>query len=219
MSQENRVLFKYFSGNLIQLLQVVGLVFILMSAMDFANKALTLVFWIYLVPPLFVRVLYFIFGRPEGRLTEVQQAYWVWYFGMQAQAIFLRFRFLEEILRTVPLVYSNWLRLWGAKIGKAVYWSPQVTVVDRTHLEVGDYVIVGYGAGMTAHHLNRDGVQEELILSAPRVEDHVVLGGLSGLTPGSVVCEGETLPSTMGLAPFYVWRNGRRYAPSSQKGA
>lgn len=219
MSQRNRNLIKHFSGNLIQLFQGLVLVFIFIFNTEIFYKIFASLIWLYLVPPLSVRLLYLLVGRPEGKLTQDQSGYWVWYFGMQAQSIFLRFHFLEEVLRVVPMVYSSWLRLWGAKIGKAVYWAPRVIIMDRTHLEIGDFTIVGYGVGITAHHLNRDGNQVALIVSAPKVGANVVLGGLSGLTPGSVVCENETLPSTMGLAPYYVWKNGRRHAPSSLKGA
>ncbi|WP_413289274.1 acyltransferase [Bdellovibrio sp. HCB337] len=211
MPNKNIVLLKFIIGNFIPALQLAGLIiFCWVGTLSITWTLIWVLVWIYLVPPFCVRLIYLFFGRPEGTYYSQDRHFWVWYFGSQFQALYLRFPFLEEVLRVFPVFYSVWLRMWGAKIGKYTYWSPDVVIMDRTHLVIGDKVIVGYGAGFTAHHLNRTDDKLELIVASPRVEDRAILGGKSGMTPGSVVCEGETLPSTMGLAPFYVWKNGRR---------
>lgn len=212
MSQEKWTVLKFISGNFLQTFQMLGLPFIIFLSPGFLEGAFLVLAWIYLLPPILVRSIYFIFGKPNGTYTVHDRGFWVWYFGAQMQSLYLRFAFLEEILRSFPLLYSNWLRLWGAQIGKNIYWAPCVRVIDRTHLKIDDLVLVGYGASFTGHHLNLVNGEMKLVVAAPHVEERSVLGGMSGMSPGSVVSKGELLPSTMGLAPFYLWKSGRRHA-------
>ena len=218
MEKKSSTVLKFLLGNLIPLGQVVGLIFLLFLSMDSIAKFLVIVFWIYLFPPLAVRAIFFIWGKPQGVFSEGDSSFWVWYYSAQFQVLYLRFGFLEEILRIVPIVYSIWLRFWGAKIGKLVYWAPAVKIMDRAHLEIGDQVLVGYGVGFTSHHIKSVNGKMELLVTAPKVEAKATLGGLSGLTPGSRVCAGELLPTTMRLSPFYIWKNGRRHK-NDAKGA
>ena len=51
---------------------------------------------------------------------------------------------LETVLRLIPGAYSAWLRLWGSRIGKGGYRTPQVQVLDRSLLEVGDGAVFGH---------------------------------------------------------------------------
>ncbi len=208
------MMIQFVLGNLLQSLQALGLGAIFYFSSNLFLSFLLTVAWIYLVPPLLAQLLYFWGGRPEGKITRHEKAFWIWYFGAQLQSIYLRFSFLEEILRLFPLVYSAWLRLWGAKIGRGIYWAPQSFIIDRTHLRVDDFAMIGFGVAITAHHLNRiQGLKEmELILASPHVGAHAILGGLCGLGPGTVVAAGEMLPSTMVLAPFYAWKGGRRHS-------
>lgn len=215
MTKRKTILIKFLLGNGIQTLQLAVSALIIFQAPSVAAGSALIFCWVYLTPPLVARLILLAFGRIEGRFETKDREFWIWYFVSQLQVMYLRFPFLEEILRAVPWAYSNWLRLWGAKIGKHTYWSPKVTIMDRSHLRIGDSVIVGYGAGFTSHHLNKTESDIELVLKAPVVGNNVVLGGLSGMTPGSVVCDGETLPSTMGLAPFYTWKNGRRFSQAA----
>lgn len=184
--------------------------------LDLGTAVFIFLFNLYLLPPILSRLLYG-FKIPEGRFSPTDSIYKRWWLVTQLQSLYLRFPFLEEILRSLPMVYSNWLRLWGSKIGKNIFWSPSVIVIDRTHLEIGDFVAVGFGAGFTSHHFNQSSGKYELLLAKSTVESKVVLGGQSGVGPGSVVREGETLPATHALAPFYEWSGGRRRAPSAPK--
>jgi hypothetical protein len=171
----------------------------------------------YISPPIAAQLLFQVFGKPEGQFDINTKAYFVWWAVAQLQAIFVRVPAFEEILRIIPFVYSNWLRLWGARIGAMVYWGPRIMLLDRPWLSVGSRVIIGYGTGFTSHLVSKNAQtgKIELLLATPRVEDDVILGGLSGLGPGSEVAEGEMLPSTLLLAPFYRWEKGRRVARRS----
>lgn len=198
---------------------ILGLVAILYFAVSFYLGLLSALAWIYLFPPVVVRILFALYGKPSGTLNPEHRGFWVWYFSSQLQAIYLRFPSLEELLRSFPKLYSGWLRLWGSQIGKSIFWAPGVLVMDRTHLIIDDYVMIGFGARFTAHHLNKIDEKLELVLAPCHIEANAILGGLSNVGPGSGVAKGETLPSTMALAPFYTWREGRRHStlPRKQK--
>ena len=60
--------------------------------------------------------------------------------GHQLQVLYSAF----PALRLVPGLYSAWLRLWGSRVGRAVYWTPQVKITDRGLLKVGDGVVFGH---------------------------------------------------------------------------
>ena len=196
-------------GNLIPLLHLIlfGAVFFL--DLDRKVQVALAFFVIYLLPPLLARLIYRS-HFPQGKFSTSDPAFRQWWVVTQLQALFLRFSFLEEFLRIIPYAYSNWLRLWGSRIGKRIYWSPQIIITDRTHLNIGDGVIVGYGAAFVSHHFNKDSVGMELVLATPVVGDGAILGGASGLGPGACLAPNEMLPSTLALAPFYEWKNGRR---------
>jgi hypothetical protein len=167
--------------------------------------------WLYLAPPLGCRLLFFLFGKPPVRTPAFSRPFFVWWATVQLNALFVRFPAFEELLRLFPGFYSSWLRLWGAKVGRLVFWGGRLTLLDRSFVEIGDDVMVGFGVFITPHFVSRlpDG-SLELTIAAPKVGDRALLGGGSGLAPGCEVAPGEMLPATLGLAPFYLWKEGRR---------
>lgn len=42
----------------------------------------------------------------------------------------------------IPGIFSCWLRLWGAKVGRDVYWTTRLEIADRSLLEIGDRIRV-----------------------------------------------------------------------------
>jgi uncharacterized membrane protein YhaH (DUF805 family) len=165
-----------------------------------------IIFGIYLVPPLISRLAFLILPTPGRHDRVPSQNTYSWWIASQLQLVYLRFPVLEEILRMIPGLYSSWLRLWGAKIGKFVYWAPGVVVADRSHLEVGNFVLFGYGSKLTAHaFLKRSHGRETLIFSAPKIGDNALIGALSGIGPGCQIAAHSTLPSHVILSPFTTW--------------
>ena len=215
MRKESRIVLVYVLGNFIPLIQILTLISIWFIEVSIACKIAIAIFWTFLVPPLLARLSFAIQGKPTGEFAEDSPEFRQWYFISQLQVIYMRFTFLEEFLRALPTVYNFWLRLWGAEIGSMVYWSPKTTVMDRPYLKIGRRVLIGYAAGFSSHHINRSQEKVSILIASPIVEDFAILGGLSGLSPGAVLATGETLPSTFGLAPFYIWKNGRKYSLKS----
>ena len=123
-------------------------------------------------------------------------AYNAWWGTQQIQWIYLAFPALEALLRAVPGVFSWWLRAWGARIGRGVYWTPTLTVGDRGLLDVGDGALFGYGVAISAHVVQPSDGGELLALVRPvRVGAGAFVGAGVVLGPGAVVAQGEVVPA------------------------
>jgi len=164
---------------------------------------------LYLLPPLAVRLAWL--GRlPPPRTGIGSATFFRWWFSAQWQVIFGRLPFLEECLRLVPGLYSTWLRLWGARIGGLVYWSPGVTILDRQWLRIGKRVVFGAGVRLNAHAIaQQEDEPSALFLGAVTVGDDAMIGGYSLLLPGCEVARGERTPPLRTIHPFSRWERGR----------
>lgn len=148
----------------------------------------------YLIPPMLLR-LQNIFRPIKGGVHEFSyQIYNPWFGAYCLQSAFWAIPQFESLLRLIPGVYSAWLRLWGSKIGKGVYWTPVAEILDRSMIEVGDYVVVGHHNIITCHlisgHETKSGLR--LFLAYSKVGEHVLLGGEVRVGPGAVI-----LPRTL----------------------
>lgn len=164
------------------------------------------IFVLYVLPVLFVRTILYIHPIKKDRFEIFSKDYFVWWSVFCWQTVFLRFPFLEEILRSIPSLYSFWLRCWGSKIGKLVYWTPGTIVLDRSFLNIGDHVVFGAGVRINPH------VQEGdmMILAPVTVEENVVVGGYSLLTSGTVLKKDQTTKAFLISPPFNVWKDNKR---------
>lgn len=159
---------------------------------------------IYLVPPLSYRAIAPLFPIKTGtsRLGRDQPPSG-WAVAHRFQILFSVFEDLERILRVIPGAYSFWLRLWGSKIGKRVYWTPHTRVGDRTHFVIGNDVFIGNASYLSPHIVKRkpDGF---LLLIRPIVlEDGALVGTHSMLGPGTHAKAGQH------LEPFTLAMNGK----------
>jgi hypothetical protein len=165
---------------------------------------------VYLIPPLAV-----VAARPRVYLSNARIAvgtdgFLRWWYTAQWQVVFNRFPQLEELLRLVPGLYSSWLRMWGARVGRLVYWSPGVTVFDRSFLEIGDRVVIGADTKLSPHFLarGRAGVTE-LVLAPISIGHDAMIGGSTLLPAGVRVDACEQTPGGRPMAPFSRYTNGR----------
>lgn len=141
---------------------------------------------LYLTPPLLYRLHHLIWPITMGETEFSFSRYSPWYTSYQLQILFIAVRFLESALRLVPGLYSAWLRLWGAKIGKGVYWTPLVEIIDRPFLHVGNYVVVGHRATFTCHMINTKRGESglKLYVRPIHLEEHAFIGAGARLGPG-----------------------------------
>jgi len=171
-----------------------------------ASRVGLLAGWIYLLPPCIARLIIAAFGRPEGRLTQDQAAYRVWWVLTQLQIIFNRVPWLEECLRLVPGLYPVWIGLWGGDLSPFAYVGPGVVVTDRYGVQVGRGAVLGLGSVLIGHLVTRDANGRWLVVVAPpRVEADAILGGAAWLGPGAVLRAGHVLPAGRRVGPFGEW--------------
>jgi hypothetical protein len=166
---------------------------------------------LFIVPAVIGRVIVKGFPLRSTRLKLGSADFMKWWALLNLQMIFCRLPILEEIMRIVPTAYSNWLRLWGSKVGRLVFWTPGTVVVDRSFVEVGDDVLFGMGVQVVPHLMVRgeDGTNE-VLLAAVKIGDRAVVGGLSVLGPGSEIAADESTSARLVLHPFKKWEGGRR---------
>lgn len=166
---------------------------------------------LYVLPALAGRIIVKGFPIRFGILKLGSADFFKWWALLNVQMIFCRLPILEEIMRIVPTVYSAWLRLWGSKIGRLVFWAPGTLIVDRSFVEVGDDVLFGMGVQVVPHLMIRNENGENEVLLAPvKIGHRVVVGGLSLLGPGSEIASDEATGARLLLHPFSKWRGGRR---------
>jgi hypothetical protein len=164
---------------------------------------------LYLVPPLAVRLLLAWRPLPSGCAELTSPDFLCWWWTAQWQIVFLRLPQLEELLRIVPGLYSLWLRLWGARVGSLVYWSPGVTILDRPLIRVGSRVVFGMGVRVNPHVIAPlpDG-RVGLHLGPVTVEDDALVGGYSLLLPGCTIGAGAVTPPLRSIHAFTRWERG-----------
>lgn len=148
----------------------------------------------YLFPPLSWRFLNLFFPLREGasfvgRIDPLSP----WVICHQIQLIYIILPFAEKLLMIVPGLYSAWLRLWGSKIGKKVYWTPGVEIVDRTHIDIGDYVFLGNKTYLSPHVVRRKSNKYLLYFKKVKIGSRSFIGAWSILGPGAVIEEGTYL--------------------------
>jgi hypothetical protein len=166
---------------------------------------------LYLLPPVLAYIVRKLWRIPEGKIAFGSTAFFAWWTLLQLQMIFCRLPALEELLRLVPGVYSAWLRLWGARIGRLTFWSPGTVILDRPYLEVGDEVVFGAGVRVNPHVVAKGPADHfELLLGTIRIGDHVTIGGYSLLAAGAEIGSGEVTDALLVLPPFSTFKGGKR---------
>ncbi len=151
---------------------------------------------VYLVPPLLHRLHDRIAPLRPGWWPVVGDHYVPWWGSHQIQLVFVALPWLEAALRLVPGLYSAWLRLWGARIGRAVYWTPRIQLMDRSLLQIGDGAVFGHEAAASAHVISLRKGRLMLFVSPVVVGAGAMIGARAVLSPGARVPEGVQVPAT-----------------------
>ncbi|MFN8392046.1 MAG: hypothetical protein U0136_17275 [Bdellovibrionota bacterium] len=172
----------------------------------------------FLVPPLLARIVMRLCPLPEGDISTATRGFLVWWFVFQLQMVFCRLPFLEELMRLVPGLYSAWLRAWGSRIGRCVYWGAGTTVLERSLLDIGDLVVLGAGVRLNGHVLGQSSLSAvgdtnsglRLILGRIKIGDRALVGGYSLITAGSSIPEAAVTPPCALFSPFSSYERSKR---------
>jgi hypothetical protein len=157
-------------------------------------QPLLLVFLLYLGPPLSYR-LHRVFYPIQRSLSDLSSPrYSPWWGVHQIQVLYTAIPQLESLLRLTPGLYSAWLRLWGSRIGRRVYWTPNVEITDRHLLDIGDRVVCGHKCKFLGHAIKPRGEALVLYTKTIKIGADVFIGAGSRIGPGAVIQPGVFLP-------------------------
>lgn len=171
---------------------------------------LCLPFVVYVLPPFAFRVHQRWFPIRLGASRLVGARYVPWWGAHQFQLIYIAIPQLEALLRLVPGLYSLWLRCWGAKIGKSVYWTPLVEISDRSLLVIGDNVVVGHRAGMYGHIIRPTRDNLMLYCKPVIIGAGAFIGAAAVLGPGSKIKERAFIEAAARVHPNEVVEERKR---------
>ncbi|MBA3922390.1 MAG: acyl transferase [Nostocaceae cyanobacterium] len=159
-----------------------------------------LCFSLYAFPVMVYRIHEHFYPVKEG-ISYLGGNYSPWWGSHQIQVLYIAFPALETLLRLIPGAFSLWLRLWGAKVGQGVYWTPHLEIADRGLLEIGDRVVFGHKIGIYAHAIKPRKADLMLYVKKVKIGNNVFLGAGSHLGPGVVVEDGTYLPVASNIYP------------------
>jgi hypothetical protein len=160
---------------------------------------------VYGIPLIGFRLLQTFAPMSEGPSDLRSRHFSSWWAGHQLQALFIGFSWLETPLRLTPGLFSFWLRLWGSKVGRQVYWTPAVEILDRNLLEIGDGVIFGHKVACYGHVVKTKGDRLLLYVRRIRIGQGAFLGAGARLGPGVNVASGSFVPILSDLYPNQSW--------------
>jgi acetyltransferase-like isoleucine patch superfamily enzyme len=158
-------------------------------------------FAIYGVPLLVYRWHQWLYPVQEGVSYLSGKEYSPWWGSHQIQVIYIAIPIFEAMLRLIPGAFSLWLRLWGAKVGRNVYWTPGLEIADRSLIEIGDRVIVGHRVGFSSHIIKPRKQNLMLYVKKVKIGNDVFLGAGCLLAPGVVIADGSFLEMETTLYP------------------
>jgi hypothetical protein len=150
---------------------------------------------VYLIPPLLFRMYTLKHPIKPGRWVLNHPARCDWWIAHQLQMVYAALPALEALLRLVPGAYSAWLRLWGSKVGKRVYWTVRVEILDRHMLSIGDDVVFGHRVYCTSHIIHRKSNGDlVLLIRHTRIGKGTLIGAGARIGPGVKIPEKSVIP-------------------------
>ena len=157
---------------------------------------------VYLLPVAIFRLHQLIWPLKPGKYDLLAAKYVPWWGSYNFQQTFNTFPMFENILLLYPPLFSVWLRLWGAKIGKNVYFTPCLRVLDRPMIRIGDQTLLGFKTSMTSHVILPKNGSQWLVVAPVTIERDCFIGAYTRIGPGATVKQGVLLPFQ-----HVVWMN------------
>lgn len=161
----------------------------------------SVLFSLYGFPLLAYRIHQRFYPVEEGISYLRGEKYSPWWGSHQFQAMYIAVPALEALLRLIPGAFSVWLRLWGSKVGRGVYWTPGLEIADRGLLEIGDRVLFGHRIGIYPHIIKPRKENLMLYVKKVKIGSDVFLGAGSQFGPGATVENNTYLPICSNIFP------------------
>ncbi|BAY21229.1 hypothetical protein NIES2100_09790 [Calothrix sp. NIES-2100] len=156
---------------------------------------------IYGLPLLVYRLHQWVYPVQEGISYLLGKEYSPWWGSHQIQVMYIAIPVFEAVLRLIPGAFSFWLRLWGAKVGRDVYWTPGLEIADRGLIEIGDRVVMGHRVGISSHVIKPRKQNLMLYVKKVKIGNDVFVGAGSVLAPGVVISDRTFLQAATNLYP------------------
>ena len=168
---------------------------------------------LYLFPLLSFHVHQRLWPMALGPSHLLKASYSPWWGTHQIQLIFIAFPVLEELLRLIPGLFAFWLRLWGAKVGRNVYFTPHFRVADRSLLDIGDDVVFGYQTSISSHIIKKSRRDLLLFVKPVKIGAGVFIGVGVVMGPGVTIEANASIDGGMYLYPNRVYSGKCRRQP------
>jgi hypothetical protein len=149
---------------------------------------------VYIVPPVSLRLHQMIFPIREKPADLSRREYSPWWGAHQIQVLYTAVPQLEALLRIIPGAYSLWLRLCGSRVGRKVYWTPNIEITDRSMLIIGDNVVFGHRCKLLGHAIKPTGKRMILYCKTITIGSNVFIGAGSRIGVGAMIADGVYLP-------------------------
>lgn len=172
-------------GRLISLFPLLWLICV--GACIWHLNFLLLLFVVYLMPLILYRIHFIFFPFTDGFWHLSEKKYNPWWASHMFQFPYVALPWIESVIHFFPGLYSMWLRAWGSKIGKAVYWTPRVEIVDRGLIEVGDGAVFGHISALCSHMVADIEGKPALVIKTIKIGEKAFIGADSQLGPGADV--------------------------------
>lgn len=152
----------------------------------------------YLLPLITQRLILSIYPIEEGGsyIGLNEKKFQPWLFSLRIQQIYLVFPQLERLLFFLPGMYSAWLRAWGSKIGKSVFWTPGTVVNDRSLMDVGDFVVFGHNTYMSSHFVRVKNGKFFVYVKKIKIGGGTFIGAFTKMGPGTTIAPGSQVQAT-----------------------
>lgn len=147
----------------------------------------------YLIPLFIYRITFAFIPLKEGAFYIESDSDIAWQMSYKIQSIYGAIPQLEKFLISLGL-FSFWLRMWGSKIGKNVFWTSHTQVLDRNGLVVGNFVFFGHESVLTSHITNFKHGKAIIYFKKIKIGNHVFVGARSKIAPGVQIDDGVKLP-------------------------
>lgn len=158
-------------------------------------SAALLIFVLYLVPPITLRILQ---GRAKikhGVAQLDERTYSAWLAAHHIQVFYDALPYLEALLRVIPGFYSMWLRLWGSRVGYGVEWAVNVSIQDRSLMDIGNRVVFSRQVELSGHVRRKTEGGSRVLVRPVRIGSYAFLGAGVRVGPGAMVPANASVPA------------------------